>query len=157
MTDFQLGTIAPDFSLQEFTLSQELKKGPILLTFYKKTCPTCQLAYPLLERLHKLYTSENFQVIGIGQDPETKEFATQYKITFPLISDTSDYKVSKQYHLTHVPSIFLIDPDQKIQFVTVGFSKKDFILMSQEIAKKTKQTLKDLFTPQDFFPEFKPG
>lgn len=157
MTDFNPGMSAPDFKLGNFELSQELKKGPVLLTFYKKTCPTCQFTYPFLEKLHKHYTSKNFQVIGIGQDPETKEFSKQYGITFPMISDTADYAVSKQYHLTNVPTIFLITPDKKIQFIGVGFLKNEFLELSQKIASLTQKPTFDILKQGDNVPEFKAG
>jgi len=157
MTDFQKGTKAPDFTLGNFTLSQELKKSPLLLTFYKKTCPTCQFTYPFLERLHKKFTSPAFKIVGIGQDPETKEFSTQMGVTFPLISDTPTYEVSRQYHLTTVPALFLIQQDRTIDFVTVGFSKEDLENLSQKISKLTAQTSFDIFSKGDNVPALKPG
>lgn len=157
MTDFNPGVKTPDFTLSHFTLSKELKKSPILLTFYKKTCPVCQLTYPFFERLHKQYTSSNFKIIGIGQDPETQEFSKQYGITFPMISDTPTYTVSNQYHLTTVPTAFLITQDGKIDFVTVGFSKKELIELSQKISALTQKLYSDIFTKSDNVPEFRPG
>lgn len=157
MTDFNPGMTAPDFTLAHFTLSKELQKGPMLLTFYKKTCPTCQLTYPFFERIHKHMTGKNFQVVGIAQDPETKEFSTQYGITFPLICDTPTYTVSRQYHLTNVPTAFLIHPDGKIDFLTIGFSKKDLEELLQKISKKIGKTPFDIFTKNDNVPSFKPG
>lgn len=156
MTDFKVGSKVPDFTLGQFTLSKELKGCPLLLTFYKKTCPTCQLTYPFFERLHKQY-GEKFRIIGIGQDPETREFSTQYGITFPMISDPAPYSVSKQYHLETVPTAFLILPDQKIDFLTVGFVKNELIALSNQIASLSGQTQTGLFKPEENIPEFKPG
>src|SRR3989338_126992 len=157
MTDLQKGMTAPDFTLGNFTLSQELKKSPLLLTFYKKTCPTCQFTYPFLERLHKKFTSPAFKIIGIGQDPETHEFAAHYVITFPLVSDTPTYEVSKQYHLTTVPSIVLIQQNGTIDFLTIGFSKEELEALSQKISQLTAQTPFDIFSKSDTVPAFKPG
>ncbi len=157
MTDFQKGMKAPDFTLGNFTLSKELQKSPLLLTFYKKTCPTCQFTYPFLERLHKKFTSPVFKIVGIGQDPETQEFSTHHGISFPLISDTPTYEVSSQYHLTTVPSLFLIQQDRVIDFVMVGFSKEDLESLSQKISKLTAQTPFDIFSKSDNVPAFKPG
>lgn len=156
MTDFKVGSKVPDFTLGQFALSKELKGGPLLLTFYKKTCPTCQLTYPFFERLHKQY-GKKFRIIGIGQDPETREFSTQYGITFPMISDPAPYSVSKQYHLETVPTAFLILPDQKIDFLTVGFVKNELIELSSRIASLSGQSQIGLFKPEENIPEFKPG
>lgn len=156
MTDFRVGSKAPDFTLDQFTLSKELKRGPLLLTFYKKTCPTCQLTYPFFERLHKQYGGK-FRIFGIGQDPETKEFSTQYGITFPMVSDPAPYTVSKQYHLDTVPTAFLILPDQKIDFLTIGFVKNELIELSRRIASLSGEAPLGLFQPEENVPEFKPG
>ena len=157
MTDFQKGMTAPDFSLGNFTLLKELQKGPLLLTFYKKTCPTCQFTYPFFEKIHKHYTGKNFQVVGIAQDPETKEFSTQYGITFPLICDTPTYEVSRQYHLVNVPTTFLVLPNGKIDFLTIGFLKKELEKLSQKISNTSGKPLFDIFLKSDNVPEFKPG
>lgn len=156
MTDLTPSQLAPDFTLENFTLSQALKIGPILLTFYKKTCPTCQLTYPLFERLHKRY-GKKFRIVGIGQDPETKEFSTQYGITFPMFSDPEPYRVSRQYHLTTVPTAYLILPDQKIGFLTIGFVKSELIELTNRIASLAGEPPFQLFKPKEEVPEFKPG
>ncbi|MBI3019014.1 MAG: TlpA family protein disulfide reductase [Deltaproteobacteria bacterium] len=157
MTDFQKGMSAPDFTLSQFTLSKELQKGPLLLTFYKKTCPTCQFTYPFFERIHKHYMGKNFQVVGIAQDPETKEFSTQVGVTFPLICDTPTYEVSRQYHLTNVPTAFLVLPDGNIDFLTIGFLKKELEELSRKISNISGNPLFDIFPKGDNVPEFKPG
>lgn len=156
MTDFTIGTKAPDFTLGDFTLSKTLQKGPILLTFYKKTCPTCQFTYPFFERIHQHYTGSNFQVIGIGQDPETDEFSTKYGVTFPMISDTPSYDVSKKYHLVYVPTAFLITPDQNITYVSAGFSKEDLLNLTKQLSQQTKKNLLDPFK-EVTVPNFKAG
>jgi len=150
------GNSAPDFSLPGFQLSEETKNKSILLTFYKKTCPTCQFSYPFFEKLHQYYTGPMFKIVGIGQDPETKEFSQAYGITFPMISDTPTYDASKKYGLVYVPTTFLVTPSQKIEFKTEGFSKKDFLELSERISDKVKKPPLDLFKNIEV-PDFKPG
>lgn len=156
MTDFNKSMKAPDFKLGTFSLSHELKKGPLLLTFYKKTCPTCQFTYPFFEKLHEHYTSPTFQVVGIGQDPETKEFSQAYGITFPMVSDTPNYDVSRQYHLTTVPTAFLVNPDKSIDYVSIGFAKKDLEDICQLISTRTKKSTLEIFKGVDV-PAMKAG
>lgn len=156
MTDFKLDQTAPDFTLSSFTLSKAVKDGPLLLTFYKKTCPTCQLTYPFFERLHK-QVGEKFRIIGIGQDPETKEFSTQYGVTFPMFSDPEPYAVSKQYHLTTVPTALLILPNQKIDFLTIGFVKTELMELTNRVVSLAGESPFPLFRPKEEVPEFKPG
>ena len=63
MAALATGTKAPDFDLKtldgkRFSLGEELASGPVVLAFFKVSCPTCQYAFPFLERLHKAYGSQ---------------------------------------------------------------------------------------------------
>jgi len=54
------GAKAPDFELKTLdgkrgSLGEELSRGPVVLAFFKASCPTCQYAFPFLERLHRAY------------------------------------------------------------------------------------------------------
>ena len=49
------GIKAPNLTLptthgEKFSLSDALKRGPVVLAFFKVTCPVCQYAFPLYER-----------------------------------------------------------------------------------------------------------
>ena len=60
MTALATGAKAPEFELKtlegkRFSLNEELAKGPVVLAFFKVSCPTCQYAFPYLERLYKAY------------------------------------------------------------------------------------------------------
>src|SRR6185369_11099268 len=82
--EFQLATLHDDEA--PVTLSSLLAAGPVLLAFFKVTCPVCQMTFPFLERLH----AAGFRVYGISQDdPEhTHEFNWEFGITFPTLLDT---------------------------------------------------------------------
>jgi len=61
-------TFAPDFSLPllqggSFSLHDALKGGPVLLAFFKISCPVCQFAFPYIERLFQAYGKQNISVI----------------------------------------------------------------------------------------------
>ena len=60
MAALTAGTKAPDFELRamdgkRFVLRDELAHGPLVLAFFKVSCPTCQYAFPFLERLEQAY------------------------------------------------------------------------------------------------------
>ncbi len=60
MAALAVGAKAPDFALKtvdgtRFCLSEELARGAVVLAFFKVSCPTCQYAFPFLERLHRAY------------------------------------------------------------------------------------------------------
>jgi len=50
------GVQAPDFELKDvngraFRLGTALTSGPVILAFFKVSCPTCQFTFPHLQRI----------------------------------------------------------------------------------------------------------
>lgn len=125
----------PDVSGQQRSLKQWLKQGPVVLAFFKVSCPTCQYTFPFLERLHKQLGGPPW-IVGISQDARRKTdgFNRDYGVSFPTLLDSEDddYPVSNAYGITHVPSLFLIEPDGRIALTSVGFVKSDL----EELARR---------------------
>ena len=164
MTHIVAGNIAPGFSLKsldqkEFSLHTLLDRGPVVAAFFKISCPVCQFTFPFLERLHKRYGSGAATFLGISQDDarSTKDFASEYGVTFPIVRDEEGYPVSNAYGLTNVPTIFLIEPDGKVKVSSMGFDKKDLEAIASALAERRKIALTPLFRPDEVIPANKPG
>jgi peroxiredoxin len=149
------GSKAPDFTLQDssgtkFALHDALNRGPVLLAFYKISCPVCQLTMPFLERIAK----GPLQVIAISQNDArgTARFQQTYGLTMPTLLDTEldGYPVSNAFGITHVPSLFLIETDGSISLATDGFVKREL----ERIARRADLAM---FGPDDHVPEWKAG
>src|SRR3954468_6310911 len=96
----------PDLKGKEISLSDELKRGPVVLAFFKISCPVCQYALPILERIHRAYP--NAAIYGISQNSakHTERFCREFGVTYPvLLDDPASYSVSNAYGITNVPSI----------------------------------------------------
>jgi peroxiredoxin len=120
---------------------------PVLLAFFKITCPVCQFTFPFLERL-----SAAGAVVGISQDdPEsTAEFCKAYGITFPMLYDRPEaYAASNAWGITHVPSLFLLESDGRVVQAGAGFSRHDL----EAAAARFRTTL----FRDERVPEFRPG
>ena len=94
MAALATGTKSPEFDLKTldgkaFSLNAELARGPVVLAFFKVSCPTCQYALPFLERLHKAYGDRGVTLVGISQNDakDTAAFCKQFGITFPMLLD----------------------------------------------------------------------
>ncbi|HVB35927.1 MAG TPA: TlpA disulfide reductase family protein [Candidatus Acidoferrales bacterium] len=164
MPKVQAGNAAPVFALagvdgEKHSLADALKKGPVLAAFFKVSCPVCQFTFPFLERMYESYGDGKVSFWGVSQDNahDTKEFLDEYGVKFPALIDADGYKVTKQYRLTNVPTIFLIQPDGNVQTASVGFAKKDLEAMAAEVAKVSAKTPQPLFRPSEKIPEFKAG
>lgn len=148
MSALEPGAKAPEFSWKatdgkSYQLKDALAEGPMLVAFFKVSCPTCQYALPFLERFGKHFG----RVWGVSQDDSrgTKDFAKTYGISFPLLlEDTDDYPTSNAYGLTHVPSVFLVGQGGEILHSMVGFGKND---MQDLAGRMTTLTGKQGFAP----------
>src|SRR5579863_6651739 len=123
MTKILAGHQAPLFTLPDLggashSLKEALQKGPVVVAFFKISCPVCQFTFPFLERLYQTYKGTAVTFWGVSQDDaaDTAEFCEEFDITFPiLIDDESSYEVSNEYALTNVPTFFLIASDGTVK------------------------------------------
>ncbi len=165
MAALTAGTKAPAFELKtldgkSFSLSAELARGPVALAFFKVSCPTCQYAFPFLERLYKSYGKSGITLVGISQNDakESAAFAKQFGITFPiLLDDTSSYPVSNAYGLTNVPTVFWITQDGEIEVSSVGWVKADFLELNRKMAELGQVSPSTVFQPGEEVRDFRAG
>jgi peroxiredoxin len=152
----EAGERAPEIRLEllsggSATLADLLTGGPVLLAFFKISCPICQLTFPFLERIH---AAGALPIIGISQNDadDTREFNQEFGVTFPTLLDTeeSGFPASNDYRISSVPTLFLIGPDGIILEVIEGWRKKDM----EGLAAVRGLTL---FRPGDYVPEWKAG
>ena len=99
------------------------KKGPVLVNFWSKKAGPCLRQYPILDKLVHKYDG---RLLLINVDTE------------------SDYKVSKEYSITSVPTLKLFR-DEKIIETMHGYQSETDLnrVLSQYIAKDSDQTLAD--------------
>jgi peroxiredoxin len=152
MRTLDVGDVAPHFELElatggRLSLATMLESGPVLLAFYKVTCPTCQFTLPFLDRL-----AGGLQIYAIAQDPASRvaEFNREFATNLPTLIDAEPYPVSSAYGLTHVPSLFLVEPDGRIAWASVGFQRREL----EQLAQRAGHTL---FRPAERVPESKYG
>nr|WP_276316238.1 peroxiredoxin-like family protein [Paenibacillus artemisiicola] len=101
-----IGAAAPDFTLEDatgkrITLSEELKKGPIILIFYRgEWCPFCNLQLKAYERIMSEIKSAGAQLIAVS--PQTPDHSLSQKekleLSFIVVSDRQN-KVAERYNL----------------------------------------------------------
>ena len=165
MAALTAGKTAPDFTSPtmngaEFSLSTALRHGPVLLVFFKISCPVCQYALPFLERIYKSQRGKPVRVVGVSQDDRqgTAAFLREYGITLPVaLDDPKQYPVSNAYGLTNVPSLFLIAPDGAIEISSVGWSREEIEQINRRLAEAAGAPAAPLFLPGEQVADFRPG
>ena len=152
----QAGSQAPGFDLEDLaggtrSLGQILESGPVMIAFFKASCPVCQLTFPFLERLS---SGSGLQIIGISQDDAetTKAFNERFGVTFPTLldSESKGYPSSNAYGISAVPSLFVVEVDGRISRSFAGFSKGELEDLGKRVGRPA-------FGPQDSVPEWKAG
>jgi peroxiredoxin len=130
----EVGRRAPDFQLEDLNGAQRnlealLPAGPVLLAFFKVSCPTCQFTLPFLERIYRGLADGRARMFLISQDDAkaTREFHQEFGITMPTLLDSARqaYPASNAYGLSHVPTMFVIERDGTISWTLTGFHKKE--------------------------------
>jgi peroxiredoxin len=160
------GKIAPDFTLtttdgQTVNLQELLQRGPVVLAFFKITCPVCQYAFPFYERMAQARKESGATFLGISQNgqKEAKAFASEYGITFPIAidNDANHYKVANEYGLTNVPTLFYIARDGEIEVSSVGWSKADVDEVNRKLADLRNEKAPTLWRKGEDVQDFRAG
>lgn len=122
------------------TLAELLSAGPAVLAFFKASCPVCQYTLPFLERLHK-NGANGVRFVAVSQDDrrDTREFLKEFGITFPALLDEESrgFQASNGFHISHVPSMFLVEPDGKISWASHGFSRGQLADLGHRVGAET--------------------
>jgi len=165
MAALTAGTSAPDFTLQmmdgkQFSLREALTCGPVVLAFFKISCPVCQYAFPYVDRIYKAHGGKNVSIVGVSQNDkkDTAAFAREYGVTFPILLDeTKTYPVSNAYGLTNVPTIFWIAQDGEIEISSVGWDRKEIEEINHKAAQISGGVAKAMFHAGEVVADFRAG
>ena len=150
------GARAPEFCLArldggEASLHDLIANGPVLLAFFKISCPVCQMTFPYLDRLH---TAGTLPIYGVSQNDEedTRDFNRRFRVTFPTLLDREEngFAASNAFGLASVPTLFLIERDGTISRTIEGWSKQEIESLGGIFGVAP-------FRPGDNVPQWKAG
>jgi thioredoxin-dependent peroxiredoxin len=150
------GVAAPDFTAEAalagqpftYTLSEALKKGPVVLYFYPKAFTRgCTVEAHLFAKAQPEFSALGATVIGISADPieKQKEFSLkECSNTLPVAADP-DGKVVKAYDAsmmfgsdTSKRATYVITPDSKIFYVYSDINPNEHVNESLNALKRWK-------------------
>lgn len=163
MAALDTGRHAPEVALVDLkgrtvSLFNELKRGPVVLAFFKISCPVCQYTFPMLERLHRAYPDAAIYGISQNSAKDTEMFCREFGVTFPvLLDDPKNYAASNAYGLTNVPTIFYIGQDGTIEVSSVGWSKNDIEEIGRRLGSVHHVPIAALFKPGEQVTDFRAG
>jgi thiol-disulfide isomerase/thioredoxin len=145
----QLGAAAPAVP------GTDLSSGPKAVFFYKVTCPTCQIAAPVAERLFGTFPGH---LVAVAQDPSESvaAFAEEYGTSFASVSDEPPYDLSNAYGIEVVPTLFLLE-DGVVTDVAESWDRDGWNRVGSRLAGALGQPVAPLSEDGDGLPPFRPG
>jgi peroxiredoxin len=152
------GSLAPPIELTDLNgdpwdLHSALKRGPVVLAFFKISCPTCQLTFPFLQRIADSGSLAAPQLVAISQDdaPSSRHFQARFGLSMlTLIDTTRTFPASNAYQITSVPSLFVVEVDGTVSSATEGFNKAALMNLGERFGVVP-------FHENDSVPALRPG
>ncbi len=134
---------------------------PLLLAFFKTSCPTCRLAWPYLQRLHGAYGGTAVRVVGVSQNgiEESRRFFEEWgKATFDLVADPEPrFAASNAFHVEAVPHLALISPAGILEEILAGWSKAKMEALGERLALARSLARVPVVPPGDPVAAFQAG
>lgn len=134
---------------------------PLLLAFFKTSCPTCKLTWPYLQRLHEAYGGTAVKIVGVSQNgsDESRRFFEEWGgATFDLLLDPEPtFAASNAFEVEAVPRMVLVSPDGAIEEAFEGWSKARMEALGARFAERAALPPAPVVPPGDLVGDFKAG
>lgn len=96
----------------------------VLLNIWATWCAPCRQEIPFLQTLYDAHRADGFEIVGVsvdarGQDGAIREFADEFKMTYPIWRDP-DERVQSTFLALGVPASYLIDRTGVLRWKRLG-------------------------------------
>ena len=114
-----------------------------VIDFWATWCQPCIRSLPRLVELSEEFAEKGVNFIGISIDSprnlaKVKPFARSMGISYPVLLD-SNSELMGDLNVTAVPSLLILNEDNKILYMHEGFSAGDEEIIREEIEKGLQQ------------------
>ena len=121
----------------------ELKGKTILITFFATWCGPCRKELPHIQAdIYDQYKKNpDFELLILGREhswEQVNKFKEENKFTMPFYPDP-ERKIYSQFASQYIPRNFLISPEGKVIFSSIGFEEKDIEALKKLIGQQLKQ------------------
>ncbi|MBB1286384.1 TlpA family protein disulfide reductase [Flavisolibacter sp. BT320] len=121
--DNLIGKPAPDFTqntpLGKAVSLRDFRGNVTLLEFWASWCGPCRVSNPALVKAYQKYNDKGFRILGVSLDDDKERWLKAINddgLVWTHVSDLKQFKnsVAVLYHISSIPSNFLIDKSGKI-------------------------------------------
>jgi thiol-disulfide isomerase/thioredoxin len=121
----------------------ELKGKTVLITFFATWCGPCRKELPFIQSdiYNKFRKNPNFEILIIGREhswDEVTKYKEANKYSMPFYPDP-DRKIYSKFAGQYIPRNFLVSPEGKILYSSIGFAEKDFKSLKEIIENQLKR------------------
>jgi thiol-disulfide isomerase/thioredoxin len=119
------GASAPSIDLPDAVTGEPVtdpwREGPVVIAFFKTTCPVCQMAAPKVQAL----ADGGVRVVAVGEDPPPaiQAYVDQYGQKVTTLSEAAPYPASDAFGIDTVPTLFLVDEDGTVRDAVVSWDR----------------------------------
>jgi len=153
------GNLAPAFELPDLegrrVRFEPTSPGYKLLVFYKNSCPTCQYALPIYDRLARSAPEAFCAAISQDTPEEARAFAGEFGLSISQLVDLRPHEVSRLYGLLNVPTLLVVDPAGRLAIFSPAFVKSHLLEATTLVSPGTDPAV--LYAPLGGLPDLRPG
>ena len=157
------GATAPTFKLLDGertprSLTELTTNGPALLVFFKTSCPTCRLAFPVIGELERRY-GDAVPVVAVTQTDlaTTTPWLAENGFAGLVLDDERDrFQVSNAYGVRSVPTLILVD-DGLVVATSEGWDRDRMNRWAADLGAATGRPAPPVSVDGDGRPVYKPG
>jgi peroxiredoxin len=148
-----LGDRAPSLELPDAATGESVtdpwREGPVVLAFFKTTCPVCQMAAPKVQAL----AEAGVRVVAVGEDPpaEIRAYADRQGQKVTTLSETAPYPASDAFGIDTVPTLFRVDEAGTVRDAVVSWDRDAWNRFAEDAGGAA------VSEEGDGLPPFRPG
>lgn len=143
----KLNQTVPDFTFEN-TLKKkqsisDLKGKTVLITFFATWCGPCRKELPHIQSdiYNKYKNNPDFELLIFGREhtwDDVSKFRKDNQFAMPFYPDV-ERKIYSKFATQFIPRNFLISPEGKVIFSSIGFEEKDFNELKKLLEAKLKK------------------
>lgn len=101
----------------------DMKGSPVLIDFYATWCGPCSMQTPIVDRVARQHQKSGLKVVAINVYDDDHNAAARFAkgkdLSYPILVDESGL-VQREYGVTRLPTLVIIDKEGRIAHVSSG-------------------------------------